>query len=166
MRTRARCGTVGAMAAIGCLLAVPAALAQDVRITAPAPSYGADPTDDPDLKPLTPEESDAARPRAAVRSGKLHQRKPPTLHRRSSAQAGGLDVKRDDKPDGSSTVALKHPLAIDDPGIESNVGADVNLAAPPPSVFQPGKPPPGAMANDTRLGGRLGLGRHGQSRLA
>ena len=152
MRPRARCGTLGALAAIVWPLAVPAALAQDVRVTAPAPSYAAGPADNPELKPLTPEESDVLGRALLFDPADRHrQQDADTASPASLTQAGGLDVKRDDKPDGSSTVAVKKPVApgLASTGLDANVGADVNLAAPPPSVFQPGKPLPGAAPNDT-----------------
>ena len=55
MRARVLYRAVGAVAAIGWLAMAPAARAQDVRITAPAPSTSA--ADDAQ-KPLTSEESD------------------------------------------------------------------------------------------------------------
>ena len=152
MRTRARCGTLGALAAIVWPLAVPAALAQDVRVTAPAPSYAADPADNPELKPLTPDESDVLG-RALLFDPATLAIKPSTraLRLPGLSKPAGLAVNRTDRPDGSSTVAVKRAVAadLDSSALDANIGADVNLAAPPPSVFQPGKPLPGATANDT-----------------
>jgi len=145
MRARALCGAVGAVAAIGWLAMAPAARAQDVRITAPAPSAAG--SDAP--KALTPEESDMLSRALVFDPAALASNRPPrTLKPRGYSRSAGLDVKNTDKPDGSSSVAVKQPLTIDTPDIDSNVGADVNLAAQPPSIYQPRGPLPGSTTND------------------
>ena len=117
----------------------PAARAQDVRITAPAPSSVADDAQ----KPLTSEESDMLGRALVFDPAALASNRPPrTLKQRALSRSAGLDVKNTDKPDGSSSVALKQPLAIDSADIDSNVGADVNLAAQPSSIYQPRGPLP------------------------
>jgi hypothetical protein len=143
MRARALTGAVGAVAAIGWLAMASAVRAQDVRITAPAPSSSADEVQ----KPLTSEESDMLGrallfdPAALADNSRPHTLKLPGL-----PTSAGLDVKNTDKPDGSSSVALKQPLAIE--SVDSSVGADVDVAAPPSSVYQPRGPLPGATTND------------------
>lgn len=146
MRARALYRAVGAVAAIGWLAMTPAARAQDVRITAPAPSTSA--ADDAQ-KPLTSEESDMLGRALVFDPAALASSKPVrTLKQRALSRSAGLDVKNTDKPDGSSSVALKQPLTIDTPDIDSNVGADVNVAAQPSSVYQPRGPLPGSTTND------------------
>jgi hypothetical protein len=72
--------------------------------------------------------------------------------RAPAAPAGppGLDVSRSDKPDGSASMSLKHPLTVP---WDTKVGADVSLAAPPPTTFQPDRPLPGSVTNDNGAGG-------------
>ena len=145
MRARALTGVVGAVAAIGWLAMAPAARAQDVRITAPAPSSSADDAQ----KPLTSEESDMLGRALLFDPAALASNRPPrTLKLPRLSKSAGLDVKNTDKPDGSSSVAVKQPLTIDTPDIDSNVGADVNLAPQPPSIYQPRGPLPGSTTND------------------
>ena len=62
----------------------------------------------------------------------------------------GLDVSRSDKPDGSASMSLKHPLTVP---WETKVGADVSLAAPPPTTYQPDRPLPGSVTTDNGAGG-------------
>ena len=145
MRARALYGAVGAIAALlGPLAAVPAALAQDVQITAPAPSYDSD-----SPKPLTPEESEVLGRALLFDPATIETKKPAReLRARTLSAPAALDIKSNDKPDGSSSVALKQPLVIDNPAFDSNVGADVNLAAPASSVYQPNKPLPGTTTSD------------------
>ncbi len=145
MRARALTGAVGAVAAIGWLAMAPAARAQDVRITAPAPSSSADDAQ----KPLTPDKSEMLGRALVFDPAALASNRPPrTLKLPRLANPAGLDVKNTDKPDGSSSVAVKQPLTIDTPDIDSNVGADVNVAAQPSSVYQPRGPLPGSTTND------------------
>jgi hypothetical protein len=145
MRARALTGAVGAVAAFGWLVMAGAARAQDVRITAPAPSSSADDAQ----KPLTPEESDLLGRALLLDPAALIRDRPPrTLKPRGYSKSAGLDVKNTDRPDGSTSVAVKQPLAIDSADVDSNVGADVNLAAQPPSIYQPRGPLPGATTND------------------
>lgn len=147
MRTHAFLSAVGAIATLVWPLAtMPAARAQDVRITAPAPSL---PSDD-SQKPLTPEESEVLGRALLFDAATLETKKPVhELHAHSLSQPAGFDVKSNDKLDGSNAVAVKQPLTIDTLEIDSNVGANVNLAAAPPSVYQPNKPLPGTATNDT-----------------
>ncbi len=71
------------------------------------------------------------------------------LHAHSLSQPAELDVKSNDKPDGSNAVAVKQPLTINALEIDSNIGANVNLAAVPPTIYEPNKPLPGRATNDT-----------------
>jgi hypothetical protein len=80
------------------------------------------------------------------------------------SKPASLAVNRTDNPDGSSTVAVKRPLPADSAELDANVGADVNLAPPPPNVFQPGKPLPGSAPNDT--GSAAGWASVGMPNLA
>ena len=61
------------------------------------------------------------------------------LHMPGMTEPKGLDVNRTDRPDGSSTVSLKQPLATD---WDTQVGADIGLAANPPPTEQPDQPLP------------------------
>ena len=145
MRARALTGAVGTVAAVGWLAMASAARAQDVRITAPAPSFAADDAQ----KPLTSEESDMLGRALVFDPATLAGNRPPrTLKLPGLSKSAALDVKNTDKPDGSSSVAIKQPLTIDNADVDSNVGADVNVAAPPPSVYQPRGPLPGGTTND------------------
>jgi len=140
MRTGALIGAVGAIAAL--TWPVPAARAQDVRITAPAPSY---PSDE---KPLTPEENETLGRALLFDPSSLTGNKPERkLKLPGALNSTGLDVKNTDKPDGSSSVAVKRPL-IDTADVAGNVGADLNLAAQPSSVYPPRAPLPGSTGND------------------
>jgi hypothetical protein len=69
---------------------------------------------------------------------------------RAPAAPPGLDVSRTDRADGSASMALKHPLATP---WDTKVGADVSLAAPPASTYQPDRPLPGTVTNDNGAGG-------------
>src|SRR6185312_7462588 len=110
MQARALTGAVAAVAAIGWLIAAPAGRAQDVRITAPAPSSSVDDA----LKPLTPEESDRLGRTLLFDPAALAGDKPVrTLKQRALSKSAGLDVRNTDKPDGSSSVEVKQPLTID-----------------------------------------------------
>lgn len=135
--------------AFACLLAVlPAAHAQDAAAAAPDSSVSADP-------PLTPDETAAlARaltfdPETAAMGGTARQLRLPGV-----PKPAGLAVSGNDNPDGSGTVAVKQPLPLDldNTPLDANVGADVALAAPPPTTFQPGKPLPGSAADDAGSG--------------
>jgi hypothetical protein len=153
MRVRALDRAFGAVAACGCLLAfLPAAQAGEIRITAPAASLPAEAADAELRQPLTPEESDMLGRALAVDPATLASK--PSKHGLrlpGMPKPASLAVNRTDKPDGSSTVAVNHPLApgLDSAVLDATIGADVTLAAPPPSVYQPGKPLPGAAPNDS-----------------
>jgi hypothetical protein len=69
---------------------------------------------------------------------------------RAPSAPPGLDMSRTDKPDGSAAMSLKHPLTTP---WETKLGADVSLAAPPPTTYQPDRPLPGVVTNDNGAGG-------------
>jgi hypothetical protein len=153
MRMRALVRAVGAMAAFGCAFAaLPEGRAADIRITAPAASMPSNPADAQPSQPLTPDES-AMLERALVFDPATLASKPAKhgLRLPRLSKPGELAVNRTDKPDGSGTVTVKRPMVADfeHAELDASVGADVNMAAPPPPVYQPGKPLPGAVANDT-----------------
>jgi hypothetical protein len=134
------------IALAGLLAVVPGTRAQDVRVTAPAPSAPAAEA----MKPLTPEESAALGRALMFDPTDLAAGAPAKpLRMPSLNKPAGLNVSRSDRPDGSSTVAVKRPLPTDLPmTVNADVGADVNLAAPPETVYQPGKPLPGTAVGD------------------
>ena len=143
MRAGTIAGTACALIASAALLAgAPAASAQDVRVTAPAPGSPADATN----APLTADESAVlARALTFDPAGGTPKQ---SLRMRSLAKPADLAVKRQDKADGSSTMAVKQPLTVDleTAGLDAAVGADVNLAAPPDG------PLPGSAASDAGSG--------------
>ena len=126
------------MTALACALAVlPAARAQDVRITAPAAG-------DEASRPLTPDESALLR-RALSADPALAGAPNKPLRLLGLSKPAALAVNRTEKADGSSTVVVKQPLAPDlaTADVDADVGADVNLAPPPVAVYEPGRPLPG-----------------------
>jgi hypothetical protein len=92
--------------------------------------------------PLTPEESAAVSnaltfdPSTFMSSKSI---KPLRLPGTSGHKS--LDISRTDKPDGSSTVIVKKPLATE---WDTTVGADLNLAATPSASYGPDMPLPAA----------------------
>jgi len=93
------------------------------------------PADEPADSELTPEES-------AILHNSLNF--DPVLNSAAPAKSlrlprlssqGKLDIKRTERPDGTSTVAVKQPLPID---WDAKVGADVGLAANAPDGYNPG----------------------------
>jgi hypothetical protein len=178
MRTRAL-GAKAALAAAGLLAAmfvamfVDPAQAQDVRVIAPAPpvapatipSVAPSVADDSALAPLSPEESDLLGRVLMGDPASLADGKPPrALKRRTWSKSLDLDVKGTDRPDGSSSVALKQPIAVDSAGIDSSVGADLNLAAHPSTIYQPGQALPGMATAGS--GGAAAWATVGMSNLA
>ncbi len=138
------------MTAVAFVLAlVPGAQAQDVRIAAPSPAG------EQTERPLTPDES-ALLGRALLfdPAGVSGNAPAKALRRLSLNKPAALAVNRSDKPDGSATVAVKKPLTADlgSTALDGGVGADVNITAPPPSVYEPGRPLPGTASSDTGSG--------------
>lgn len=66
------------------------------------------------------------------------------------SQPPPLDVSRTDRPDGSASMSLGRPLTTP---WDTKVGADVSLAATPPTTYQPNRPLPGSVSEDTGSGG-------------
>ena len=126
------------------LIAAPAA-AQEADNAAYAnaspPSNPTDETTPPDDKPLTPDEA------AALSNALTFD--PTTLVTGTPAKSlrlpnfGGSNkfaVSHSDKPDGSSTLTLKQPLAASE--WDADVGADLNFAGTPSIASKPNKPLP------------------------
>ena len=103
----------------------------------PAAAQEADETPPADT-PLTPEES-AALGNALLFDATAFAADRPAkpLHLPTLPDAQKFDVKRTDKPDGSSTLVVKQPLASE---WDANVGADLNLAPAPSDSYRPAKP--------------------------
>jgi len=139
MRTGAAASAVQAIVALACALAaLPAAQAQDIRITAPTP------TDAPQAsQPLTPAESAVLGRALLFDPANLAATKSARpLRLPSLSKPHGLSVNGTENPDGTRKVAVKQPLATD---WDASVGADLKTAAPPPTSFEPGKPFPGTV---------------------
>ncbi len=140
MRADTPRGVVQAIAALACAFgALPAAQAQDIRITAPAAeSQPANPADET-AQPLTPEESALLARALSSDTANLADNKPVRpLRLPSLSKPHTLSVNGTHNPDGTSKVVVKQPLAAAD--WEANVGADLKTAAPPATHFEPDKP--------------------------
>ncbi len=135
-------GAVQAIVALACALAaLPAARAQDIRITAPAAA--AQPADDA-AQPLTPEERALLAQALSFDTADLAGTKSARpLRLPALSKPHTLSVNGTHNPDGTSKVMVKQPLASAD--WEANVGADLKTAPPPATRFQPGKPFPGTV---------------------
>jgi hypothetical protein len=126
------------------LAALPAARAQDIRITAPSAAASASPPTDDASRPLTPDESAVLGqallfdPTNLAATKSARPLRLPTL-----AKPHDLSVNGTENPDGTSKVAVKQPLATTD--WDANVGADLKTAPLPPTSFAPGKPFPGTV---------------------
>jgi hypothetical protein len=134
MRSGAIVCAVWIKAASAC--AFPAA-AQDAG--APADSVAADAEVNPQADaPLTPEESAALGNALTVNAADLAGSPPvKPLRLPSLTDANKFDVSHNDRPDGSSTLTLKQPLASE---WDAKVGADLSLAAAAPDGATPSKP--------------------------
>lgn len=134
MASRARYGA--GLLATALLLAPAAALAQDV-----SPVSAANPVDDliPVGPPLSPEEAAALDRALSFDPARLSGKAANTLRVRGLPQPAGFDVSGKDRPDGSGTVTVKRPLSAE---WNADVGADFNLAAPPPDLYRPKQPLP------------------------
>jgi hypothetical protein len=145
MRAGAASGAIRTIVALACAFAaLPAAQAQDIRITAPTAASPSSNPADATTQPLTPDESallgqallfDPA-DLAATKSARPLRL--PTL-----SKPRHLSVNGTQNPDGTSKVVVKQPLAT--PDFDADVGADLVTAAPPPTRFEPGKPLPGTV---------------------
>jgi hypothetical protein len=157
---RALAKAAAVMTALACGPAVlSAARAQDVHITAPAPASGADKA----RKPLTPDQAALLSRALSADPAALAAAPNRSLHQPSLETPAAPAVNRTGKPDGSSTVAVKQPLSPDiaSVDVDADVGADVDLAAPPVTVFEPGRPLPGNAAGNPGSGAaRASVGLH------
>ena len=117
--------------------AFPAA-AQDASAPADNAAAAADAEGNPQADvPLTPEESAALGNALAVDAADLAGSRPvKPLRLPSLNDANKFDVSHSDRPDGSSTLTVKQPLASE---WDAKVGADFSLAAAPDGAM-PGKP--------------------------
>ncbi len=139
MRLHIIAGTLAALAMLA------AARAQDVRIAAPSPAQTE--------PPLSAEES-ALLARALSDAGLADAAPRKAWRRPGPNKRPALAVTRSERPDGSSKVAVKQPLTAA-PGtadLTAAVGADVALAPPPVTVFEPGRPLPGQASSDAGSG--------------
>jgi hypothetical protein len=147
MRLAAIICAAWATAAIACgLIATPAA-AQDANAAAidtPAtPVTPVNPPNPQDETPLTPEEVAALGNALMFDPATLADGKPAKpLRLPSLNDPDKFDISRTGKPDGSSTLVIKRPLASE---WDAKVGADLNLA--PSDGDQPSKPLPVTAAN-------------------
>lgn len=142
MRRGAFYALVRTAAFAGVLCAWSGARAQDIHITAPAPSRPIE--DAQNGEPLTPSESALLGNALMFDPADLTAAKPaPKLHVPTLVTPRNLSVKGSENPDGTSKVAIKQPVANGE--WDANVGADLRTATPPPSTFVPGKPFPGSI---------------------
>ncbi len=96
-----------------------------------------------DGTPLTPEETDALGNALLFDAANIASAKPAKpLHLPSLNDPNKFDVSHSGKPDGSSTLVLKQPLASE---WDAKVGADLTLAAPPDG-YRPSQALPAANA--------------------
>ena len=113
------------------------AVAATLWAACPAAAQEADKTPPADT-PLTPEESAALSNALLFDATAFAADKPvkplrlPTL-----PDPDKFEVKRTDKPDGSSMLVVKQPLASE---WDATVGADLNLAPAPSDSYRPAKP--------------------------
>ena len=140
MRAGALRGAVRELVALACAFAaLPAAQAQDIRVTAPAaapqPANAADET----TQPLTPDESALLGQALSIDPAELAgTQSPRPLRLPSLSKPHKLSVNGTENPDGTSKVVVKQPLAAAD--WEANVGADLKTAPAPATGFAPGNP--------------------------
>ena len=134
MRFRARSGAL--LVVTTAIALVPAgAFAQ--QAADPSPALTIDPTLAPVGPPLSAAESDTLARALVFDSTQLSDKAPgKTLHVPGEPHAYSLDVSGKANPDGSNTLKLKRPLSSE---WDANVGADLNVAAPPTDQFRPGQ---------------------------
>lgn len=126
------------------LIASPAVAQEADGVTyasASPPSNPADEATPPDDKPLTADEATALGNALVFDPATLVLAKPAKpLRLPGINDTDKFNVSHADKPDGSSTLTLKQPLATSE--WDANVGADLNLAGKPTIESQPNKPLP------------------------
>jgi hypothetical protein len=157
-RRKNRNGTSGELSEmrLGAALCAIGMLAGGLWTVAPASAQEADEAAVPvAARPLTPEEAAALGNALTFDPAALAGDKParplrlPTL-----PDPDKFAAKRTDKPDGSSALALKQPLASE---WAASVGADLNLAPAPADTYRPAKPLPVAGQNSGVAWASLGL---------
>jgi hypothetical protein len=135
-------------AALAAILVAPPAHAESAAEEAYASaSPAANMTDDANAAaaPLSPEESAAVGNALMFDPSTFMSSKPAKpLRLPETSRHKSLDISRTDKPDGSSTVIVKKPLATE---WDTTVGADLNLAATPPTNFGLDMPSPATTNN-------------------
>jgi len=143
MRQEARHGARWLIAAFACALAVAPAAAQDASEdasgnAAAAPSENITDTAPPVADaPLTPDESAALGQALLFDPADFTSAKPAKpLRLPRLNDLNKFDVSHTDKPDGSSTMVLKQPLASE---WDAKIGADLNLAATPSDGYRPSR---------------------------
>jgi hypothetical protein len=136
MRSGAIVCAVWIMALSAC--AFPAA-AQDAGAPADSAAAAADAEVNPQADvPLTPEESAALGSALTVDAADLAGSQPvKPLRLPSLNDPNKFDISHSDRPDGSSTLSVKQPLASE---WDAKVGADLSLAAAPADGATPSKP--------------------------
>ena len=151
MRPAAIICAVWVAGTIACGFTATPAAAQDANaavldtLAPPAnPADAPDPqaaTPDPQAEtPLTPEEADALGQALTFDPNTMANAKPAKAPRLPDpSNSGKFDVSRTGKPDGSSTLVVKQPLASE---WEAKVGADLNLASAPTDGYRPNQPLP------------------------
>lgn len=149
MRASAFVHTVRAITAAACLLVIaPPAFGRGAQVM-PSRDAGAAAG-----KPLSADESAMLSRALAFDPASLRASAAKPLRGRSLQKAPGFAVSRSNRPDGFSAVTVKQPLRADLDTVElnANVGADVNFAPPPATVYRPGAPPPGTATDDVGSG--------------
>ena len=144
MRPSAILGAAWVIAAAISLFAAAPAAAQETSEAADAapPAEAVDPPAD---IPLTPEESTLLGNALLFDSANLGDSKPAKpLRLPGLNDPNKFDVSHSGKPDGSSTLVVKQPLATE---WNAKVGADLKLAATPPDGYRPAKPLPAVGAD-------------------
>ncbi|MEI9803228.1 MAG: hypothetical protein WDN48_00685 [Pseudolabrys sp.] len=131
-------------ALIGALVLSPAAaLAQNAKAWADyaSASLATNPTGDPpppELRGSTDDDTEMLGNALNFDPASLNPKTKP-LRLPSLVNRPGLDMSRIDRPDGSSSVAVKQPLPID---WDAKVGADLGLGADAPDYSQANRPLP------------------------
>ena len=144
MRLGANVCAAGVIAAAVSLFAAAPAAAQETSTAAEA-TPPADAVDPPADIPLTPEESTLLGNALLFDPANLGDSKPAKpLRLPGLNDPNKFDVSHTGKPDGSSMLVLKQPLASE---WDAKVGADLKLAATPSDGYRPGKPWPAVGAD-------------------